>query len=81
MPQLVPDGPDLPDALLEAWDDDRVVFFCGAGVSARAELPSFNQLVDYAYRSQHASLPTLNEALAFTQRGHFASLIAVNTIA
>lgn len=34
------DGPDMPDELLTARDEGRVVFFCCAGVSrAQAELP------------------------------------------
>ena len=36
------DSPNIPDELLIARDEGRVVFFCGAGVSmARAGLPSF----------------------------------------
>lgn len=36
------DGPSVPDELLTARDQDRVVFFCGAGVSrAKANLPDF----------------------------------------
>ena len=43
--RFVEDGVDIPDELLWAQDDGRVVFFCGAGVSmARAELPSFTEL-------------------------------------
>ena len=39
------DGPDIPDELLVARDEGRVVFFCGAGVSrAKAGLPSFRSL-------------------------------------
>ena len=35
-------GPDIPDELLLALDEGRVVFFCGAGVSrAKACLPDF----------------------------------------
>jgi hypothetical protein len=35
-------GPSIPDELLIARDEGRVVFFCGAGVSrARAGLPDF----------------------------------------
>ena len=35
-------GPNIPDELLLARDEGRVVFFCGAGVSrAKAELPDF----------------------------------------
>lgn len=39
------DGPSIPDELLTARDEGRVVFFCGAGVSrARAGLPDFFEL-------------------------------------
>ncbi len=35
-------GPAIPDELLHARDEGRVVFFCGAGVSrAKAKLPDF----------------------------------------
>lgn len=40
-------GPDIPDELLLALDEGRVVFFCGAGVSrARAGLPDFFGLAE-----------------------------------
>jgi hypothetical protein len=40
-----PSGPQLPDALLQARDQGRVVFFCGAGISrAKAGLPDFFEL-------------------------------------
>lgn len=48
--QLIANGPDIPDALLEAHEEGRVVFFCGAGVSNPAGLPSFKGLVDDIYR-------------------------------
>jgi len=39
------DGVNIPDELLWAQDEGRVVFFCGAGVSmAKADLPDFNGL-------------------------------------
>jgi hypothetical protein len=38
-------GPSIPDELLIARDEGRVVFFCGAGVSrARAGLSDFLEL-------------------------------------
>src|SRR5262245_52616940 len=41
------DGPSIPDDLLNARDEGRVVFFCGAGVSReRAELPDFFGLAE-----------------------------------
>ena len=40
--RLFAEGPWIPDELLVARDEGRVVFFCGAGVSrARAGLPDF----------------------------------------
>lgn len=43
--QFIDSGPDIPDELLLALDEGRVVFFCGAGVSqAKAELPGFISL-------------------------------------
>jgi hypothetical protein len=36
-------GPDIPADLLEARDRGEVVFFCGAGVSMPAGLPSFQR--------------------------------------
>ena len=31
--QFITHGPDIPDALLQAHEEGRVVFFCGAGIS------------------------------------------------
>jgi hypothetical protein len=52
MPELVADGPDIPDSLLNDLDDGRVVFFCGAGVSMGpgSDLPSFGCLARLVYR-------------------------------
>jgi hypothetical protein len=47
--QLVANGPDIPDALLQAHEEGRVVFFCGAGISYPAGLPGFEGLVDKIY--------------------------------
>lgn len=45
--RFIENGPDIPDDLLIAQDEGRVVFFCGAGVSmARAGLPSFRKLLE-----------------------------------
>ena len=48
--QFVANGPEIPDALLRAHEEGRVVFFCGAGISYPAGLPSFKGLVDAIYR-------------------------------
>lgn len=47
--QFVTNGPDIPDALLQAHEEGRVVFFCGAGISVPAGLPDFKDLVKQIY--------------------------------
>lgn len=47
--QFVRQGPDIPERLLQAHEEGRVVFFCGAGISYPARLPSFAGLVEKLY--------------------------------
>lgn len=47
--QFVTNGPDIPEALLQAHEEGRLVFFCGAGISYPAGLPGFKELVDKIY--------------------------------
>lgn len=47
--QFVRNGPDIPERLLQAHEDGRVVFFCGAGISYPARLPGFAGLVSMLY--------------------------------
>jgi hypothetical protein len=50
--KFVVNGPSIPDDLLVARDEGRVVFICGAGVSrARASLPDFAQLTRHVIES------------------------------
>ncbi len=57
------DGPSIPDELLTARDEGRVVLFCGAGVSkARAGLPDFIDLAEKVIRSFRAP----HDSAAFT---------------
>lgn len=44
--QFVSNGPDVPEELLRFHEEGKVVFFCGAGTSMRAGLPSFKDLVE-----------------------------------
>lgn len=44
-------GPDIPEQLLQAHEDDRVVFFCGSGISRPAGLPDFEGLSDRLYKA------------------------------
>lgn len=55
--QFVRQGPDIPERLLQAHEDGRVVFFCGAGISYPARLPGFSGLVDRLYKALSATPP------------------------
>ncbi|WP_130618099.1 SIR2 family protein [Dyella amyloliquefaciens] len=46
-----PDGPSIPDILLERCDAGRVVFLCGAGVSLPSGMPTFVGLTQYVINS------------------------------
>jgi hypothetical protein len=67
--QFVANGPDIPDELLQAHEEGRVVFFCGAGISYPAGLPGFHGLVENIY-SRTGTTPSSIEQEAF-DRGHF----------
>ena len=47
--QFVKNGPEVPERLLQAHEDGRVVFFCGAGISYPAGLPGFAELTEQIY--------------------------------
>ena len=47
--QFIKNGPDIPERLLQAHEDGKVVFFCGAGISYPAGLPNFKELVMQLY--------------------------------
>jgi hypothetical protein len=57
--QFIKDGPDVPESLLQAHEEGRVIFFCGAGISYPAGLPNFRGLVDQIYET----LGTTQDAL------------------
>jgi hypothetical protein len=42
--RFLPDGPSIPEELLQASDHGDVIFLCGAGVSRPAGLPGFVEL-------------------------------------
>lgn len=67
--QFITNGPDIPDALLQAHEEGRVVFFCGAGISYPAGLPGFKGLVEKIYKLNGTSLNDI-ERDAF-ERGQF----------
>ena len=79
-------GPDIPDELLLALDEGRVVFFCGAGVSrARAGLPDFFGLAEQVLKTLGASdgapaKKLLREAQTVEDRTGLSGMIAADRI-
>lgn len=67
--QFITHGPDIPDALLQAHEEGRVVFFCGAGVAYPAGLPGFKGLVEQIYQLNGTGFSDI-EREAF-ERGQF----------
>lgn len=67
--QFITHGPDIPDELLQAHEEGRVVFFCGAGISYPADLPGFKGLVEQIYRLNGTTLSEI-EREAY-ERGQF----------
>jgi hypothetical protein len=66
--QFVANGPDIPDALLQAHEDGNVVFFCGAGISYPAGLPGFKGLVDDIYKRLGTSLTPIEQDAYYSCR-------------
>lgn len=60
--QFIADGPDIPEALLQAQEEGRLVFFCGAGISYPAGLPGFKGLVDAIYHRAGTVLTAIEKA-------------------
>ena len=46
MPQFIENGPDIPEDLIYALKAQKLVFFCGAGISMYTGLPNFKGLVE-----------------------------------
>jgi len=67
--QFTRNGPDVPERLLQAHEDGRVVFFCGAGISYPAGLPGFAGLVERLF-SEVGATPTSIEATAVKNAQH-----------
>jgi hypothetical protein len=66
--QFVKNGPDIPERLLQAHEEGRVVFFCGAGISYPARLPGFRGLVELLYEGLGVTRTAIeNSALKSSQ--------------
>ena len=79
--QFVKGGPDIPERLLQAHEDGRVVFFCGAGISYPAGLPGFAGLVKELY-SRLETIPNPVQAAAMNAKRYDTAvgLLEANTI-
>jgi hypothetical protein len=42
---FVPGGPEIPEEIFQALEEDKLVLFCGAGISYYTGLPGFRGLV------------------------------------
>lgn len=73
--QFVRHGPDIPERLLQAHEDGRVVFFCGAGISYPAGLPGFAGLVNRLYQALSVT-PSLTQQSAI-KAGQFDTAIGL----
>ena len=73
--QLIQNGPDIPDRLMQAHEEGQVVFFCGAGISYPAGLPGFYGLVSKLYSGLGTS-PTEVEKAAI-KKGQFDTAIGL----
>lgn len=71
--QFVINGPNIPDELLQAHEEGKVVFFCGAGISYPAGLPGFSGLVERIYKSIGAK-PSILEKEALKNNQFDAAL-------
>lgn len=71
--QFIPGGPDIPEDLLRAQEEGRLVFFCGAGISYPAGLPGFKGLVDRIYKHTGAVRTPIEEEAY--NRGNFDGML------
>lgn len=84
--RFLENGPDIPDELLLARDQGRVVFFCGAGVSrAKAGLPDFFGLAESVLKSlgvsaEGAASKILDEARKIEDRTGVPGLISADRV-
>jgi hypothetical protein len=57
MPQLIKDGPEIPPEMLQALDEEKLVFFCGSGISKPTGLPLFDELAEHVWQSVQPTNP------------------------
>ena len=60
--QFVADGPDIPDEVFQGVEDEKLILFCGAGLSMASNLPSFRRLVELVVqRTGVAGVPSVDD--------------------
>lgn len=80
------DGPSIPDDLLLARDQGRVVFFCGAGVSrAKVNLPDFFGLAEavaknLGLQADSPAMKIISEAKELEKKTRVGGLISADRI-
>ncbi len=84
--RFIENGPSIPDELLTARDEGRVIFFCGSGVSrAKAGLPDFfslasNVIERLGVSQESPSRKLLYEARELTNRVGVDGIISADRI-
>lgn len=72
--EIIPGGPTLPLPLIEALEAERLIFFCGAGISIGTGLPDFRRLTLEAIDkldgapNECPTDPTLRDTFCITQQ-------------
>ena len=75
MIQLIPNGPQIPEDIYSAPENDSLVFFCGAGISKNNRLPLFHELVKKVCSKLNINIskePLLKEA---KKSGNYDSIL------
>ena len=64
--QFITQGPQIPENVIQALNNDNLVLFCGSGISMNNSLPSFKGLVKTVCKKLHINInqnPLLKEAM------------------
>ena len=78
---LIKDGPDIPEEVLHALRNDKLVLFCGAGISKQNGLPLFAELVEQVCEQLNIPIdehPLLKEAKEQKKYDHILDLVEGN---
>ena len=61
MPNFIQGGPEIPDEVMRAKDEGRLVLFCGAGISKGTGLPGFRELFEQTAYSLNFKLENTHD--------------------